>query len=247
MSCHATPHHSTPFHTITTESPSPQQPQQPSLSNVCCQNVDDVQSSQPVIESTPSSSVVVVTENVTLNVGILTVSDRAYKNIYKTGDLSGPAVQSSLQHELLSYNKNRNTNHKCNIIQMNIVPDEISSIRQTLIEWSSSNNKYNLILTTGGTGFSPRDVTPEATKDVLTLDASGLLSYISTECSVFGKQPMAALSRGVAGIIRSDSNDDSSSSTFVVNLPGNPGGIAQIMKILFPLLLVIIRDLEMDD
>jgi len=226
---------------------SPHQPQQPLLSNVCCQDVDDVSPSPPILvesASSPSEDIV-VTENVTLNVGILTVSDRAYQNTYKTGGLSGPAVHSSLLQELTLYNKNHsNTKHTCNILQTNIVPDETSSICQTLTWWSSYSN-CNLILTTGGTGFSPRDVTPEATKAVLTLDASGLLSYISTECAVFGKQPMASLSRGVAGIIRSD--DDNKNSTFVVNLPGNPGGIAQIMKILFPLLLVVIRDLERDD
>lgn len=215
-------------------------PSQPLLSNVCCQNVDEAPIASPTISISSIPTPTVLTENVTLNVGILTVSDRASSNLYETGDLSGPAVQSSLLTELKSYNESYSSNHICNILQRFIVPDEISSISQTLTQWSSS--KCNLIFTSGGTGFSPRDITPEATKQVLTLEASGLLSYVSTECAVFGKQPMAALSRGVAGIIRIENN-----STFVVNLPGNPGGIAQIMKILLPLLLVVIRDLEQDD
>jgi len=182
-------------------------------------------------------------DGIELKVGILTVSDRASANLYESGDLSGPAVESSLlsaMEEILSQKTNQKALVKASILCKDIVPDEEESIIEKLKEWSKAtgdsldSNSCNLIFTTGGTGFSPRDITPEATKKVLDLECPGLLTWASTECSVFGGQPMAALSRGTAGV---------RGRCMIVNLPGNPGGLTQLVKLLLPLLLHAVKDL----
>jgi len=199
------------------------------LSNVCCQNVDDNTTESKTLMANKTSTI--FAKNVNLRVGILTVSDRASASLYETGDLSGPVVESSLLQVFQDMNQFSSTS-SCSILFKKIVPDDINCITQILKEWSI---KTNLIVTTGGTGFSARDVTPEATKQILDLESQGLMPYVSTECAVFGNQPLAALSRGVAGIC---------GKCFIVNLPGNPSGISQIMKILLPLLFKIVHDLE---
>jgi len=100
-----------------------------------------------------------------LKVGILTVSDRASAGTYE--DKSGPALKVALSKHF-----------EAKVAQIDysddIVPDEQALITQKLFNWCDSENPLHLILTTGGTGFSPRDVTPEATKAVLEKDAPGL-------------------------------------------------------------------------
>ena len=90
-----------------------------------------------------------------------------------------------------------------------------------------------MILTTGGTGFAPRDITPEATLSILDRECIGLMSWVSGVCSSI--QPLAALSRGTAGI---------SGNTIIVNLPGNPRGVGETMKVVFPLLLHALSDVQ---
>jgi molybdenum cofactor synthesis domain-containing protein len=112
------------------------------------------------------------------------------------------------------------------VVDQAIVPDEAMAIREKLGQWASANADTDIILTTGGTGMSPRDVTPEATRAVLDTECAGLMSFVANECSRL--QPLASLSRGTAGLI---------GPTLVANLPGNPRGIGEIMPILLPLLL----------
>jgi molybdenum cofactor synthesis domain-containing protein len=96
------------------------------------------------------------------------------------------------------------------VIQQAIVPDELEVIRQFLVDWSD-NGKLDVLFTTGGTGFAPRDITPEATLEVVNRLAPGLVEAMRA----FGlqKTPHAMLSRAVAGIRQ---------TTIIVNFPGSP-------------------------
>lgn len=207
---------------------------------------------------------------VTLRVGILTISDRASANEYETGDLSGPAVISALANMAEEMNKHYENPFliNYNIIQKAIIPDEHHTIARVLNKWSGKNNTCsptqtrddtkmknennvgeenkneddednekiapcNLILTTGGTGFAPRDVTPEATLSILDRECRGLMSWCSIECA--SEQPLAPLSRGTAGICK---------QTMIANLPGNPKGVEEVLKVVFPLLIHAVKDLE---
>lgn len=105
-----------------------------------------------------------------------------------------------------------------------------------MLQWSSKEDKdvcCDIIFTSGGTGFSPRDVTPEATLPILDRECTGLMSWVSGVCSTI--QPLAALSRGTAGI-RND--------TMIVNLPGNPRGVHETMSVVFPIVLHAVCDLQ---
>ena len=212
------------------------------LSNVCCQDVDDVPpppakkvntnaatdiktSRQVNTFATPAAP----NQSISIRLGVLTVSDRASSGGYETGDLSGPAVESAVQSII---KETMPSTVKLSSVTRHIVPDDKARIEQALTEWADSG-KLNLILTTGGTGFGERDVTPEATKAIVDRDCSGLVSFCTFECSK--TQPLAALSRGAAGL---------RGNTLIANLPGNPMGVAEIVPILLPLSLHILKDLK---
>jgi molybdenum cofactor synthesis domain-containing protein len=100
------------------------------------------------------------------------------------------------------------------------VTDETSEIAPLLAEWCDSGN-VDLVLTTGGTGLSPRDVTPEATLAVIERQANGIAEYIRAQS--FNRFPRAALSRGVAGV---------RGSTLLINLPGSTSGVTDALTAL---------------
>eukprot|EP00550_Attheya_septentrionalis_P010137 CAMPEP_0198301152 /NCGR_PEP_ID=MMETSP1449-20131203/50739_1 /TAXON_ID=420275 /ORGANISM="Attheya septentrionalis, Strain CCMP2084" /LENGTH=388 /DNA_ID=CAMNT_0044003165 /DNA_START=50 /DNA_END=1216 /DNA_ORIENTATION=+ len=217
------------------------------ISDVCCQDVDLAHVAPSHNDKTISSAsttlfslppVPPVDRDMTLRLGILTVSDRAAANQYSTGDLSGPAVEQSLLQLVKNMNSDSNSSSiHCTVVEKSVVSDSVDQIKDTLIQWCGGNDETSycdLILTTGGTGFSPRDVTPEATLEVVgDRECRGLMAWASAQCSVV--QPLAPLSRGTAGI---------RGNTLVVNLPGNPGGIPQILQVLFPLLLHALKDIQ---
>ena len=213
-------------------------PQNSLLSDVCCQDVDNVIT--PTTEATHAattskSTARPPTGEIVLRVGILTVSDRAASNAYETGDLSGPAVESTLNTQIEQMNADRGIT--ISHTEKQIVADEIPDIKQVLLTWSGkvegTDEAYDLIFTTGGTGFAKRDVTPEATLAVLDRECQGLMSWASMELTT--KQPLATLSRAAAGIC---------GKTLIVNLPGNPNGAAQVVEMLLPLLLHAVKDLN---
>jgi len=178
---------------------------------------------------------------ISLRIGILTVSDRAANNQYATGDLSGPAVEASLEKVVGEINAASagGGSVSSSVVVKAIVPDEIDDIKRTLRQWSgkveaeNNTSTCDIIITTGGTGFSPRDVTPEATQAVLDRESRGLMGWVSSECSA--SQPLAALSRGTAGMC---------GNTLVANLPGSPAGVKQVMQILFPVLIHAAKDIQ---
>ena len=131
-----------------------------------------------------------------LRFGILTVSDRSARG--ERPDTSGPALIEQVE------------GYGWQVVRDHIVPDDAGMLAETLIQWSDAGH-LDVILTTGGTGFSPRDMTPEATLAVVERQAPGLAEVMRTESLKI--TPHAMLSRAVAGI---------RGRTLIVNLPGSP-------------------------
>lgn len=168
-----------------------------------------------------------------LRIGVLTVSDRCFTEQYDSGDLSGPAVLESIHSTIQKLNSlvsSSDSRVSYDIVQRDVVPDEKTRITKTLIMWST---QCNIIFTTGGTGFARRDVTPEATRDMLDAECHGLMTWASIVCS--SAQTLAPLSRGTAGI---------RGKCIVVNLPGSPTGSAQVTTVLLPLLIHAVKDIN---
>ncbi|MCB0194831.1 MAG: molybdopterin adenylyltransferase [Anaerolineae bacterium] len=146
-----------------------------------------------------------------ITVGILTVSDRGASGAYE--DKSGPVIEQLVTGPL-----------KATVQQKAIVPDEIEAIKQMLLRWVEQD-KLDLILTTGGTGFAPRDVTPEATRLVIEKEAPGLVFAMLKDS--LAVTPHAMLSRMVAGI---------RGQTLIVNLPGSPKAVGENLETILPAL-----------
>ncbi|RNA15041.1 Gephyrin [Brachionus plicatilis] len=144
-------------------------------------------------------------------VGILVVSDSCASN--EATDKSGSNLKSLVNDQAF-----------LSTVFHDIVPDSIPEIKKKLIEWSDSRN-LSLILTTGGTGFSPRDVTPEATKEVIEKEAMSLTNTILTESMKITK--FAMLSRAISGIRK---------KTLIINLPGSKKGSQEAFEIVLPVL-----------
>jgi gephyrin len=213
------------------------------LSNVCCEDLDSTsfpRMGQSSLIGTTYKAPPPPRVNLSLKVGILTVSDRAANGQYETGDLSGPAVEQSLNSNINKINAMRNeldeTRASVSFCVKAIVPDDVEEIKSHLQQWCGVREGgpvCDIVFTTGGTGFSFRDVTPEATLDVIEKEAPGLMSFVLSQCAA--TQPLAPLSRGTAGICE---------ETIIVNLPGNPAGVGQVMDILMPLLLYAVKDVK---
>tara|TARA_Y100000815_G_scaffold163565_1_gene148372 strand:+ start:137 stop:661 length:525 start_codon:yes stop_codon:yes gene_type:complete len=140
----------------------------------------------------------------------VTISDRASKGEYE--DKSGPALEDWCRKAISS---------DFEMIRR-VIPDGMESVRDTLIALCD-NEKADLILTTGGTGPSPRDLTPEAMREVITMELPGfgeLMRRVSLE-----EVPTAILSRQTAGV---------RGTTLIVNVPGKPAAIDTCLKAVFP-------------
>lgn len=144
-----------------------------------------------------------------VRVGVLTVSDGCARGVRE--DRSGEALVA------WAGARGYTVAARC------VVPDEAERITRTLAEWCDAL-VLDLVLTTGGTGFGPRDVTPEATRPLLEREAPGVAEAIRRRGAA--DLPWAVLSRGLAGI---------RGRTFVVNLPGSTGGVEDGLAVLAPL------------
>jgi len=142
-----------------------------------------------------------------IRASIVTVSDRGAAG--EREDRSGPAIR-----EMIS--------GFCEIVGCMIVPDEIDDIRNALV---SMSEKSDLIITTGGTGVSPRDLTPEATRDVIDREVPGMVEAMRHES--MKKTPYAMISRAVAGI---------RGSTLIINLPGSEKAARENLSVILPAL-----------
>ncbi|XP_058611411.1 gephyrin b isoform X4 [Onychostoma macrolepis] len=148
-----------------------------------------------------------------IRVGVLTVSDSCFRN--HTDDRSGINLKDLVHDPSLLGGT---------ISAYKIVPDEIDEIKETLIDWCDEK-ELNLILTTGGTGFAPRDVTPEATKEVIEREAPGMsLAMLVGSLNV---TPLGMLSRPVCGI---------RGKTLIINLPGSKKGSQECFQFILPAL-----------
>lgn len=146
----------------------------------------------------------------TLRVGILTCSDKGSRG--EREDTAGPAVAELLEplaHE---------------IVEKAIVPDDPDRIVATLEKWADGGT-INCVLTTGGTGLGPRDNTPEATRAVIEREVPGLAEVMRQ--AGLAHTPMAALSRGLAGV---------RGRTLIINLPGSEKAVRENLAAIVPLL-----------
>ena len=146
----------------------------------------------------------------TLRVKILTVSDSAAEG--RREDLSGRAVRQVAEK------------HGWYVLASEVAPDEVEAVQRHLRAWLK-NADVDLILTTGGTGLGPRDITPEATRPLLEREIPGLSEMIRAEGSK--KTKRAVLSRGLAGVC---------GQTMILNLPGSPQGARESLECVLDLL-----------
>jgi molybdenum cofactor synthesis domain-containing protein len=143
-------------------------------------------------------------------IGIITVSDRSSRD--ERPDLSGPALVEMAKSK------------SWDVAETLIIPDDLDVLRDTLVLWADSGD-LDIILTTGGTGFSPRDITPEATRFVVDKLAPGLSEAMRAESLKI--TPHAMLSRAIAGI---------RGRVLIINLPGSPKAACENLDVVAPVL-----------
>jgi len=156
----------------------------------------------------------------TVRFGILTVSDRSSRG--ERLDLSGPALRELVIRQGWT------------VAKMAIVPDDLQVLRETLSTWADCG-EVDIILSTGGTGFSPRDITPEATNLVIDRLAPGLAEAMRQASRVV--TPHAMLSRAVAGI---------RGKVLILNLPGSPKAAVENLTVVLPVLVHAVDLLKED-
>jgi molybdopterin adenylyltransferase len=156
----------------------------------------------------------------TLRFGILTSSDRSSRG--ERPDVSGPALAEEV------------TRLGWKVMLNAVVADDLEAIRETLTKWADGG-KVDIILTTGGTGFAPRDVTPEATNLVIDRQAPGLTEAMRLESRKVTSH--AILSRAMAGI---------RGRVLIINLPGNPKAAVENFQVVSPVLVHAVELLRED-
>jgi molybdenum cofactor synthesis domain-containing protein len=157
----------------------------------------------------------------TLRFSILTVSDRSSRG--ERPDTSGPALAELVQSQ------------GWQIVEQEIVPDEISAIKGVLQAWADSG-AVDVILATGGTGFAPRDVTPEAAREVVERLTPGLDEAMRS--ASLKVTPHAMLSRAISGIRK---------RTLIITLPGSPKGATENLQVVLPALEHAVKLLRDED
>lgn len=142
-----------------------------------------------------------------INIAVITVSDRAHAGIYD--DVTGPLIAQTF------------VDFGATIIQQVIVPDEEKAITDEILHGTIAD----VVITTGGTGVAPRDVTPEATRPLLDMELPGIPEALRAHGVM--SNPMAAISRGVAGF---------RGRTLIVNLPGSVKAVSEGLEVLLPII-----------
>jgi molybdopterin adenylyltransferase len=155
-----------------------------------------------------------------ISAGILTISDKGARG--EREDKSGEKIRQLLAEAGIQVNA------------YEIIPDNKEFIRQKLIDWADKE-RLDLILTTGGTGLSPRDLTPEATREVLEKEVPGIAEAIRWEGLKF--TPRAMISRGMAG---------TRNRTLIINLPGAPQAVQTGLTCILPALTHAVEKLKGD-
>ena len=155
-----------------------------------------------------------------LRFAVLTVSDRSARG--ERPDVSGPALIEMIKRQ------------GWEVIRQTILPDDFSLLSESLESWSDRDD-IDVILITGGTGFSPRDVTPEATRAVIERDAPGLAEAMRAASAA--KSPHAMLSRAVTGI---------RGRVLIINLPGSPRAAVENFQVVMPALEHAVKLLRED-
>lgn len=156
-----------------------------------------------------------------LSFGILTVSDRSSRG--DRPDASGPALAELVRLK------------GWQVVRQEVVPDEIEAIQEILRTWSDTG-EVDVILATGGTGFAPRDVTPEATRAVVERLTPGLDEAM--RAASLKVTPHAMLSRAISGIRR---------RALIINLPGSPKGATENLRVVMPALEHAVKLLNEED
>jgi molybdopterin adenylyltransferase len=137
---------------------------------------------------------------------VITLSDRAYRGEYD--DLSGPKIKEIISEYLLSVNWEYNVN-------LTLIPDDTDILRELLI---TAGKSYNIVITTGGTGIGPRDITVETVKPLLKKELPGIMEFIRVKYGT--EKPNALLSGGVAGI---------TGKSLIYTLPGSVKAVEEYM------------------
>lgn len=145
-----------------------------------------------------------------LRFAILTVSDRSARG--ERPDASGPALAELIK------------TRGWGVAHSDVLPDDLNTLSELLAFWADRGD-VDIILTTGGTGFAPRDVTPEATRAVIEREAQGLAEAMRTASAA--KSPHAMLSRAIAGI---------RGRVLIINLPGSPKAAVENLQVVLPAL-----------
>ena len=155
-----------------------------------------------------------------LRVAVITVSDRSARG--DRPDASGPAIIELIKAQ------------GWELVRSGILPDDMKILRESIKSWADRGD-VEIILTTGGTGFAPRDVTPEATRAVIDREAPGLTEAMRAASAA--KTPHAMLSRAVAGI---------RGNVLIINLPGNPAAAIENLQVILPVLEHAVKLLQED-
>lgn len=142
--------------------------------------------------------------------GVLTISDKGSKGERK--DESGDIIARMLNENGFS------------VVKKQIVPDNRQKITDTLVEWVDRES-FSLIVTSGGTGLSPTDVTPQAMENVIDYEVPGMAEAM--RAASLKKTPHAMISRAMAGVRK---------NSLIINLPGSPGGARDNLSVVFPAL-----------
>ncbi|MSQ10665.1 MAG: MogA/MoaB family molybdenum cofactor biosynthesis protein [Dehalococcoidia bacterium] len=156
--------------------------------------------------------------SVQFRVGVVIISDKGSQG--QREDRSGPEIVRLV------------TEAGGRVVSTKVIPDERNLITGLLLALADSG-EVDLVLTTGGTGFSPRDVTPEATRAVLEREAPGIAEAL--RAASMRETPMSMLSRGVAGLRK---------RTLIVNLPGSPKAVIECLEVLLPVIPHAVETLQ---